>query len=111
MEAWPRARLTLVVEHEFLQAAEGAPWRDVEASTVQRPDLIVLHGVSVLGVKVSNRQRVAPCIGPREAPQNGTLEACYLMSVPWHPYDAPQASPGTAGHVLPGQKLISLRVG
>lgn len=72
--AWPRAGLTLVVGHKFLQAAEGAPRGDVEASTVQGPDLIMLHRVPVLGVTVSNRQRVTPCISPREARQNGTAE-------------------------------------
>lgn len=72
--AWLREGLTLVVGHKFLQAAEGAPRGDVEASTVQGPDLIMLHRVPVLGVIVSNRQRVTPCISPREAHQNGTLE-------------------------------------
>lgn len=60
--------------HKFLKAAEGAPRGDVEASTVQGPDLIMLHCVPVLGVIVSNRQRVTPCISSREAHQNGTLE-------------------------------------
>ena len=58
--------LTLIVGHQFLQAAEGAPGRDVETPIVQRADLVMFHRVPVLGVVVSHGQRVAPCVGQRE---------------------------------------------
>lgn len=69
------AGLTFVVVYQFLKVAEGAPWGDVEAPTVQGPDLVMLHCVSLLGIIVSNGQGVAPYMGPKETPQKGTSEA------------------------------------
>lgn len=67
---WPWAGLTLVVGHQLLQGAEGVSWGDVEAPVVQGPDLIMFHCIPMLGVVVSYRQRVAPCIGQRETAQD-----------------------------------------
>lgn len=55
--------------HQLLQGVEGVPWGDVEAPIVQGPDLIMFHCIPVLGVIVSHGQRVAPCIGQRDAAQ------------------------------------------
>lgn len=55
--------LTLVVLDQLLQRVEAAPWGDVEAAAVQRPDLVMLHAASLQGVPIPHRQGVAACSG------------------------------------------------
>ena len=53
--------LTLVMADQVLQGGEGDARGDVEASVVQRADLIMLDGFPALGVRVLDGQGVAAC--------------------------------------------------
>lgn len=70
------AALTGVVGHELLQAAELRAGGDVEATTVQLADLVVLY-IEALGiVKVRHRQAVGTCrVGQRGGPAMTTRPA------------------------------------
>ena len=77
---WRQRRLTAIVQHQLLQAGELSAWGDVEASTVQLPDLVMLHIQAFGVVVVHHRQAIGPCKGGGgdKGPMNSSFSAIWL---------------------------------
>lgn len=64
---------------QLLQAVEGDPRGDVEASVVHHPDLVMFDGVS--GLTVPDRQRVASCTQTRRHQRTSAAEMLVMATL------------------------------
>lgn len=87
--------LTFVVLDQLLQRVEVVSWGDVEATTVQSPDLVMLHCPAPQLIPVPHRQRVRAWAGRGElAAPTGAHSCCTWPSrCSWHAQSHRPAEP------------------